>query len=93
MLRKNLLPILVVALLVAPFLFLHLAPDFDTGNMFVQFAPENAAKFLRVVIPALAVGTLLGLGLKFLGKLRGKVAFLAEGSVLWQPSTVRLSAR
>lgn len=87
--NQRLLPLLVVASLVAPFLLLHLAPDFDTGNMFVQFAPSNAAKFLRVVLPGLAIGALLGLGLKYLGKLRERVA-LPRSQLLEHPA--RLSA-
>lgn len=70
---------LVVALLASPFLFFVIEADFVTGNVGLSFAPERGFKFLSVVFPALAVGALVGLGLKLQSR-HVKRAWVTEGT-------------
>lgn len=68
-----------VALLASPFLFFAIEADFVNGNVGLAFAPERGFKLLGVVLPALAVGALVGLGLKFQSR-RAKRAWVTEGT-------------
>jgi branched-chain amino acid transport system permease protein len=54
-----------VASLAAPFLLLVLQPDFVTGQVSLAWDPQRALKFLSVLAPALVVGLLAGLAMRW----------------------------
>jgi len=58
-------PLLAILLLAAPFLLLVLEPDFVTGNVALRLDPAHAWAFLSVLGPALVVGLLAGLALRW----------------------------
>ncbi len=54
-----------IVVLAAPFLLTVLQPDFVTGNVALAWDPARGLKFLSVLGPALVVGLLAGLGLRW----------------------------
>lgn len=73
------LPGLAVLVLMAPFLLFVLDADFDTGLVSLSFLPSHAWDFLSVVLPALAIGLLAGLGLRLQGR-SARRPWITEGT-------------
>jgi len=77
--KSPFVPGIVVLLLAAPFLFFVVEPDFVTGNVRLVFSLDHALKFLGVVVPALAVGVIAGLGLRLQAR-HAKRAYVTEAT-------------
>lgn len=56
---RRLVPLALLAILTAPFLWFHFDTDLTTGTPLLSWEPSHGWKFLKVVVPGFATGALV----------------------------------